>query len=242
MVAGTEGAFDLFEGEEVVLFEEVLLFFEEGEAAFLDLGADGFLAGADVTEDEIGAHPLDAFEVDDDEAAAGCEGAVDGLEGCKGKFEVVVSGADEGEVDGARGEVDVILGADDALDLFPAAHVRTHDGVVDEGLGDVDGVDSSAPADSGREEAGEKAGAGADVGHAGAGGNRAGGDDGVAAVVDFAALFFKALDPPRGLGVGEELFIDAGFDTLFLGGEQWRGGRGEENEKGEEVFHGIAEF
>ena len=153
----------LFEDEEVILAVGL----GEGVAGYL-VEAGRFYFGAEdgFVEAVVGAV---AVAVDDAEAGSGLEGGAEVGEHELGMGDLVVDLQHEGGVEGVGGEVGIVGGAEEGMDVGEAlAGGAVADGGDSGGI-DVFGDDGAGGADTFRGADGEPAATGADVGYCAAG-------------------------------------------------------------------------
>jgi hypothetical protein len=117
-----------------------------------------------VLQHEVGALPLDAVEVDDDESAARLERREDRGEVLLRPLEVVVDVADEDDVDARGRQTGRVVGALHHVDVRQRLEEGALPQVFDELGRDLEREDAPGRPDARREERLEEAGAGADVG------------------------------------------------------------------------------
>jgi len=179
-----------FEDHEVLPGEEVVGA-EVGEAGgghFEDgLFLGHFVEGFDGDGGVFGA----VFE--EVNAAAGAEGGDDGLHHFPGVGELVIGIDEEGGVDGVGGELDAVDGAEVGFDVGEAEFLFAFLEVVDHLLLDIDG-DDLALGDEGGEFEGVVAGAGADVGDDGVGGELETGHGAAGGFLFLAVVAFEPVD------------------------------------------------
>lgn len=130
---------------------------------------------------------------------------------------MVVNVANEYNVDRIFGEIDGALRANRGGDVGDFLLLCHSVDVFNKVLCDVHGINGASGRDFRRKHAGEKTGAGADVGDVHARLETDGSDDFVAEFVDLAALAFEHGDVFVDIGIFE-VVVDAGLDALLLGG------------------------
>lgn len=190
---------------------------EGGGFEFLaGLGDGHFVFGADGD----GGVFFAVFE--QDEAAGGFEGAVEGGEHSLRVGEFMVDVDHEGEVDLGVGEAGVGGEAEDGRDVGEMGAAGVGGELVEHHLLDVDGVDLTGGADAAGHAEGHVAGAGADVGDGHAGFKMQGVDG-------FVGLFFGgafgAVEPGGAGGAhdGGDVAAADGVDARILPGKQGQG-------------------
>jgi hypothetical protein len=194
-----------------------------------------------MAEDPGRADPRDALEIDHDDLASRAQRPLERGQGLRGKLEVMVGVADEGQVDRVRRQFEGVGLADDTDDVRDPLHLARPVNVLDEGGRDVHGVDLALWTDLRREQAREEAGAGADVRHDHARFEPAGGQDLLPLGVDLAAFNFEGFDEAGDIG-GFKGLVDSRANALLLGPEPWR--KSEEHrtaqtrKKGHALHHG----
>ena len=145
-------------------------------------------------EQPLGAHTGYAFELDQDERAAGANGAVETGERVARVLEVVVDVADEGEIDRVRIELDRARGPLDHAQLLEPSLALLLAEMLEERGRDLDGVDTARRTDAFCEEEAEESGPGSDIRDPSTRRQGEGLRDLGAARVDVARLALETLD------------------------------------------------
>ena len=128
---------------------------------------------------------------------------------------MVISVANEDQIDRRRRQHCVIGRADDAFDLLQTASMTAEDDVIDKSFCDIHRVDLARGADLTREESRKKSRPRADISNGHPGQESKLGDDGLPVIVDLAPFLLKSLDKFFRFGIFKGV-VDSGIHTRFL--------------------------
>ena len=130
-------------------------------------------------------------------------------------FEVMIHIGQKRDIDRRGGNRHILWRVDNTGDVGETLLLHVRHGVVDEGFGDIDGIDLAAGAHCIRKQPREQSGAGTDVSDRHAGLDLRRGDNLVALVEHLAPFFMEGVGPRLERAV-EKRLVDAGSDAFVL--------------------------